>query len=76
MCVVLIPGTHSILLNLKISESIDFLLSDIKFMESCSFTVHFKKISVRSKAFEECITCFSELEDVSSSFFLSPPLTS
>jgi hypothetical protein len=74
VCVVLIPGIRSILLNLKISESIDFLLSDIKLMESCSFTIHFKKISMCSKAFEECITCFSELEEVSSSSILSPPL--
>ena len=43
-------------------------------MDTCSVTTHFK-ISVCSKAFVECITCFSELAEASSSSFQLVPLT-
>ena len=44
---VLIPET--IPLTLRISEALNFLLSDTKFMNTCSFTVHFKKLNACSK---------------------------
>ena len=47
-------------------------------MNTCSFALHFKRISVSSKVFVECITCYGELEEASSSSssFQSTPLTS
>ena len=51
-----------------------FIRSDTKFMNTCSFIIHVKRISACYKVFVECILCFSELEEVSSSFE-SEPLT-
>jgi hypothetical protein len=39
----------------------------MKFMNTCSFTMHLKKINVFYKVFVKCICCFDELEEVSSS---------
>ena len=44
-----------------------FLLSDIKFMNTFSFTISSKKLTVCSKVFVECIICLGELEEFSSS---------
>jgi hypothetical protein len=54
VCVVLISKTCTILPNLKISKGLEFLLSDTKIMNTCSFSIHFKKINVCSKVFVEC----------------------
>ena len=51
------------------------LLSDTKFMNTCSFIMHFKKSSECSKAFVECTICFGELREVSSTSFQLAPLT-
>ena len=44
-----------------------FLTCGTKFMNTCSFIIHFNKISVWSKMFVECIICFGEHEETSSS---------
>jgi hypothetical protein len=46
---------------------VEFLPKDIMFMNTCLFTIHFKRISTCSKVFVECITCFGEFEEASSS---------
>ena len=46
--VVIIPETHYFDKSLNY-WGLKFLLSDIEFMNACSFTIHFKKISVCSK---------------------------
>jgi hypothetical protein len=51
VCAVLIPET--IQLTFRISEGLEFLLSDIKFMNTCSFTGHFKKFNACSKVLVE-----------------------
>ena len=51
--VLLIPTTHTIFSSLKISEGLIFVLNDNNFMNTCSFTIHFKKISTCSKVFVE-----------------------
>ena len=43
-------------------------------MNACSFTIHLKKISECPKVFVECLICFGELEEASSSSFQSTPL--
>ena len=49
-----------------------FKPSDTKFKNTCSFIIHVKRISACYKVFVECILCFGELEEVSSSFELEP----
>ena len=44
--VVLILETHTILPSLKIQWGLKFLLSATNFINTCSFTIHFKKIDV------------------------------
>ena len=41
----------------------NFLLCDTKFMNTSSFSVHFKTISAGSKVFIECIMCFAKVEE-------------
>ena len=43
-------------------------------MNTCSFTIHFKRTSVCSKVFVECIIYYVELEEMSTSV-QSVPLT-
>ena len=52
-CVLLIPETCTVFWSFKISGGCFFLLSDIKFMNTLSFTKHLEKISVYSKVFVE-----------------------
>ena len=66
-----IPTTYIFLPNLKSSEGIIFFLSNTIFMNTCSFTMHFKKISALSKVFVECKICIGELAEASSSFQLA-----
>jgi hypothetical protein len=51
------------------------LLSDTKFVNTCSFTLHFKKMSMYSKVFVEGIICFGELVEAAYSSFHSASLT-
>ena len=51
---------------------LEFIPSDTKFKNTCSFIIHVKRISACYKVFVECILCFGELEEVSSSFELEP----
>ena len=53
-------------------------MSGAKFMNTCSFIIHFKVISLYSRVFVKCITCLGQLEEASSSSFSSfqsAPLT-
>ena len=46
--VVLIPETHTILPSLKINDGWIFL-NDTKFINTCSFTIHYKKFNACPK---------------------------
>lgn len=47
------------------------MLSDMKFMNTCSFIIRFTKISTYEGVCRVCV-CFGELEKASSSFKLTP----
>ena len=47
-------------------------MSDTKFINICSVTIHIKKISACSNVFLECMICFDEFEEAS---FQLAPLT-
>ena len=71
----LLKHTLYILSNLKISKSSIFVLSNTKFMDTCSITIHFNIISACFAVFVECILCLDrELEEVSSFYFQLTPL--
>ena len=54
--------THTILLNLKSNKGKDFHWVITKFVNTCSTTIHFKKINACSKVFVECTICFGEFK--------------
>jgi putative Ca2+/H+ antiporter (TMEM165/GDT1 family) len=60
VCVVLIPKTRTSFQVPKLVRS-EFVLNDTKFITTCSFTIHFKKISVCTKVLVELYanTCLS-----------------
>ena len=49
--------------------------SDTKFMNTCSFTTHFKNICAHFNVFVECMICFDELKEASTSSFQLTPLS-
>ena len=50
------------------------LLSDTKFMNTCSFTTPFEKVNVCPKVLVECVICSSEFKEASSSSLRLVPL--
>ena len=76
MCSYLVYQTLSILFSVVPKHTLFYqisklaraktIMSDTKFMNTCSFTIHFKKIIVFFKVFVECIIFLGELEEVSS----------
>ena len=54
---------------------VEILLSDTKFMNTCSFIIHCKNISACSMLFVECIMCYGELKEASTSSSQQAPLT-
>lgn len=56
-----IPEASTIFPNFKISHGLKFKLSDTKFMNTYSITIHFRGTSACPKAFIECMIGFGEL---------------
>ena len=51
--VILFPKHALVSQNLKVYKGLNILLSDIEFMDTCSFTMDIRKISACSKVFVE-----------------------